>query len=469
MRDRKACIKRVTVIAEGEDKELPMDKRLQRILEVSLAVLAVVVIAGIAKAQTQKPQPAEAVMAEATQENGITYGEEKNTEPERDGKDAADEAKVAENTGRTGAGGKASVGIEAEILDELLREPDEGKATQETKESEADDAKTIGSEAEQEEDEEEYASLAIANVSNYVNVRSEPDTEGEIVGKIYDGAVAQIQSVAGEDEDWFCVVSGNVEGYIKAEYFIYGEAAADVVDRYVTRYATVRADRLNVRKEPSTDADRIGYIDQGEKVRILENGEEWLKVQYTEQRTGYVAAEYVTVSEEFVYAKTLEEEQAELEAQKALEERQEQSEQEAPELVSTVTPPETTYTSNEELRKGIVDYAMQYLGNKYVHGGSSLAGGTDCSGFTCLVYAQFGYSISRTPGGQYSSAGRSISQEELQPGDIVCYSSNGGKSCTHVGFYIGNGQILHSANSRKGVIISDINYSPVIGMRNVID
>lgn len=334
-----------------------MDKRLQRILEVSLVVLAIVVIAGIAKQQEQKSQPAEVVMAEATQEKGIAYGEKTNT----------------------GAGGKASVGIEAEILNELLTEPDE------------------------------YASLAIANVSNYVNVRSKPDTESEIVGKIYDGAVAQILSVAGENEDWFRVVSGNVEGYIKAEYFIYGEAAADIVDRYVT------------------------------------------------------------ASEEFVYAKTIEEEQAELEAQKALEEREEHSGQEAPELVSTVTPPETSYTSNEELRKGIVDYAMQYLGNKYVHGGSSLAGGTDCSGFTCLVYAQFGYSISRTPGGQYSSGGRSISQEELQPGDIVCYSSNGGKSCTHVGFYIGNGQILHSANSRKGVIISDINYSPVIGMKNVID
>lgn len=322
MRDRKVCIKQVTVIAEGEGKELPMDKRLQRMLEASLAVLAVVVIAGIAKAQTQTSQPAEAVMAEVTQENGITYGEEKNTEPECEGGSAESGAEAAADTGRTGAGGKASVGIEAEILDELLREPDE------------------------------YASLAIANV---------------------------------------------------------------------------------------------------------------------------------TASEEFVYAKTIEEEQteqteraeraeqAELEAQKALEEREEHSEQEAPELVSTVTPPETSYTSNEELRQGIVDYAMQYLGNKYLHGGSSLAGGTDCSGFTCLVYAQFGYSISRTPGGQYSSAGRSISQEELQPGDIVCYSSNGGKSCTHVGFYIGNGQILHSANSRKGVIISDINYSPVIGMRNVID
>lgn len=317
--------------------------------------------------------------------------------------------------------------------------------------------------------EDEYASLAIANVTNYVNVRIEPNTDSAVVGKIYDGAVAQILGVAGEDQDWFQIVSGNVEGYIKAEFFIYGNAAAEVVDNYVTRYAVVTADRLNVRQEPAADAKRIGYIDNGEKAEIVENDGEWLKVQYTEDKEGYVSAEYVTISEEFIYAKTIEEEQAEIAAQKALQEREQSTEQETPEVITNITLPTTTYTSNAELRQGIIDYAMQYLGNRYVHGGSSLSGGTDCSGFTCFIYAEFGYSISRTPGGQYSGAGRSISSEELQPGDIICYSSNGGKSCTHVGLYIGDGQIIHSANSRKGVIISAVDYSPIIGMRNVID
>lgn len=317
--------------------------------------------------------------------------------------------------------------------------------------------------------EDEYASLAIANVTNYVNVRTEPNTDSAVVGKIYDGAVAQILSVAGENQDWFQIVSGNVEGYIKAEFFIYGDAAAEVVDNYVTRYATVTADRLNVRQDAATDAKRIGYIDNGEKVKLLENDGDWLKVQYTEAKTGYVSADYVTISEEFIYAKTIEEEKAQIAAQEALQARESSTEQETPEVITNITLPSTTYTSNAELRQGIIDYAKQYLGNRYVHGGSSLSGGTDCSGFTCFVYAEFGYSISRTPGGQYSSAGQSISSEELQPGDIVCYSSNGGKSCTHVGLYIGDGQIIHSANSRKGVIISAVDYSPIIGMKNVID
>lgn len=317
--------------------------------------------------------------------------------------------------------------------------------------------------------ESEYANLAIADVTDYVNVRTEPNTDSEIVGKIYDGAVAQILAVAGEQDDWFQIVSGNVEGYIKAEFFLYGDAAAEVIDEYVTRYAKVRADRLNVREEPSTDADRIGYIDNGEKLKIVENLGDWLKVEYTEGRNGYVSAEYVTVSEELVYARTLEEEQAEMDVRKTLEERMDAQESEAPEILDQMEFPATSYASNGDLRKAIVDYALQYIGNQYVHGGSCLTSGTDCSGFTCFVYADFGYSISRTPSGQYSGAGRSINYSEIQPGDIICYSTNGGKSCSHVGLYIGDGQIVHSANSRKGVVISAADYSPIIGIRNVID
>ena len=318
-------------------------------------------------------------------------------------------------------------------------------------------------------EESEYQQFAIADVEDYVNVRSLPSTEGEIVGRIYDTAVAQILSTAGEENDWFQIISGNVEGYIKAEFFIYGDEAAQVMDQYVTVYAKVLADRLNVRKEASTESDRIGYIDQGEKVKVLANLGEWIQVHYTEEETGYVSAEYVTLSEEYTYARTMEEEWALLAAARAREERSTHSEEEASEILTDIAFPDTTYTSNEELRKNIVDYALQYVGNKYVSGGSSLSTGTDCSGFTCFIYADFGYSISRTPQGQYTSAGSSIDYSQIQPGDIICYSSNAGKSCTHVALYIGDGQIVHAANSRKGVIIGEADYSPIIGIRNILD
>lgn len=316
------------------------------------------------------------------------------------------------------------------------------------------------------EEESEYANLAIAQVTDYVNVRSLPSTDGEIVGKIYNGSVAQVLATAGDNDDWFQIISGDVEGFIKAEYFLYGEEAEAVIDQYVTYYATVLADRLNVREEQSADSRRIGYIDNGENVKVVEDCGDWLKVQYTDSKQGYVSAEYVSVHEEFVYAKSIEEERREEAERQALAARAQEAEQSTPEVIGDITFPTNQYTSNEELRTAIVDYAMQYLGNKYVHGGRSLAGGTDCSGFTCYIYKDFGYSLSRTPGGQYSTNGRSVSYDEIQPGDIICY---GKSKCTHVGLYIGDGQIIHSANSRKGVIISAADYDNILAIKNVID
>ncbi|MDE6168548.1 MAG: C40 family peptidase, partial [Acetatifactor sp.] len=240
------------------------------------------------------------------------------------------------------------------------------------------------------------------------------------------------------------------------------------IDDYVTRYAVVAADRLNVREAPDMGAKRLAYIDTGERLQMLEDQGEWLKVQYTEGISGYVASEYVTIMEEFVYAKTLEEEARELAERRALEARQNVTEQEASEnTVINVTPPSGVYATNEELRSQIVDYAMQFLGNVYIHGGKTLEGGTDCSGFTSLIYAEFGYSISRTPAGQLSNAGRSISYSEIQPGDIICYGSKG--KCTHVAMYIGDGQIIHSANPRKGVVIYKADYDTILGVKNLID
>lgn len=346
------------------------------------------------------------------------------------------------------------------------------------------------------EEESEYAKLAIAHVDKYVNIRSIPGTEGEILGKIYNGAVAHIIETAGEENDWLHVTSGSVEGYIKAEYFIYGQDAVEVIDDYVTRYAVVTAQRLNVRKETSADSKRIGYLDQGERAKIVENLGDWLKVEYSQGQTGYVSADYAEVVEEFTYAISIEEERAEIARQKELEKRKKEEEarkaqeailaaQAAQETAQATQGAQATgnataasdqeitpagsYTTNEELRNSLVEYALQFVGNPYVNGGNSLTNGTDCSGFTKLIYGEYGYSLGRTPASQLSSAGRSIDYSEIQKGDIICYSSNGGKSCTHVAIYIGDGMIVHAANSRKGICTQKAQYSTIMGVKNVID
>lgn len=329
-------------------------------------------------------------------------------------------------------------------------------------------------------EENEYSNFAIANVDKYVNVRAEANTDSEIVGRMYDGAVAQIQETVNcDDGEWFKVISDKTEGYIKAEYFIYGEEAARVIDDYVDRYALVNADRLNIREEPNLEAKRIGYALNGEKLKLSyspEAGEEWIYVDYAENKKGYVSAEYVSVREEFIYAKTMEEVKAKEEEEKALLARAKEKETSTPEVTTVTASAETAavpesggaavVAASGNLRSDIVNTGLAYVGYPYVHGGNSLESGTDCSGFTSLIYARFGIGLSRTPGGQLSGNGRSISLEEAQPGDIICY---GKSKCTHVAIYIGNGQIVHAANPRKGVVVYNVGYDNILGVKNVID
>ena len=329
---------------------------------------------------------------------------------------------------------------------------------------------------------DEYDHLAIANVSDFVNIRSDASAVSDIVGVIYDDAVADIITFKTDDagEVWYQITSGNVEGYTKACYFIAGNNAAQVAGDYITTYATCNVETLNIREEADAGSKRVSYLNANERVKVIENDGEWLKVSYGEGDEGYLCAQYVSTTEEFTYALTLEEKAAKEESDKEISERVKPVANDTTTTATTdvaenltyinvSTPPSQLYTSNEELRSAIINYAMQYVGNRYVSGGGSLAGGTDCSGFVCYVYRDFGYSVSRIPNGQYTSNGRYVSYEEAQPGDIVCYSSNG-STCTHVGLYIGNGQIVHSANSRIGVVVSDINYcGGVLAIKNVID
>ena len=110
-------------------------------------------------------------------------------------------------------------------------------------------------------------------------------------------------------------------------------------------------------------------------------------------------------------------------------------------------------------REKIVDFALQFVGNPYVWGGTSLTGGADCSGFVLSVLSEFGYSLPRVAVDQYNaSTKKDISA--LEPGDLVFY----GSGITHVALYIGDGQIVHAANSRLGIIVSDITWmNPVAG------
>ena len=128
----------------------------------------------------------------------------------------------------------------------------------------------------------------------------------------------------------------------------------------------------------------------------------------------------------------------------------------------TEAPATEDTSSSSDLGQQIASYAVQFVGNPYVYGGTSLTNGADCSGFVQSVFANFGIGLSRTAASQ-ASGGTSVSFDSLQAGDLLFYSSSG--SVDHVALYIGGGQIVHAANSASGIIISNAYYSTPVAAR----
>ena len=126
----------------------------------------------------------------------------------------------------------------------------------------------------------------------------------------------------------------------------------------------------------------------------------------------------------------------------------------------------TSYTdivdaaSGSDVGKQIAKYGLQFIGNPYVWGGTSLTNGADCSGFTYRIYKDFGYNISRTSL-QQRSDGTSVKYEDAQPGDLICYSG-------HVGLYIGGGYIVHASNERTGIKVSKATYRKILSVRRIL-
>lgn len=109
----------------------------------------------------------------------------------------------------------------------------------------------------------------------------------------------------------------------------------------------------------------------------------------------------------------------------------------------------------------IAQYACQFVGNPYVPGGTSLTNGADCSGFTQSVYKVYGYSLPRNSASQ-RSAGREVSYEEAQPGDLICYAG-------HVAIYLGNGRIVHASSVKTGIKYGYATYKPILSVRRIVN
>lgn len=325
-------------------------------------------------------------------------------------------------------------------------------------------------------EEEDFSTLVIAQVDNYVNVRSEASEQGEIVGKLYDNSVGELIS---EKNGWYHIISGNVSGFVKKEFVVTGEEAELLVPEVGTTYATVTTQTLFVRQESNVGSEIIGMCPEGEELLVEAILDGWIQLSI-EAGDGYVSADYVTLHTEFVEVESKEEEEARL----AQEEADRQAAREAAAQIAAVNQAAENQASGDEnvevaetetvkeniqapvisdssdMGSAVIEYASQFLGNPYVYGGTSLTNGTDCSGFTQSVYKNFGVDIPRTSTSQRTVGTQVDGLANALPGDIICYSG-------HVALYMGNNTIIHASTSRTGIITGTADYRTIITIRRI--
>ena len=237
----------------------------------------------------------------------------------------------------------------------------------------------------------------------------------------------------------------------------------------ISKTGYVKADGLNIRKEPTTSSEAIHSLSFNSKVKITGEIDGWYRIDYNDQ-IGYVSQIYVsdtklpeTTARGGYDRTTAFSEENTVANQEAVEENQVETEEEQEE--------ESTASATSSEGNDVVEFAKKYLGYKYVAGGSSPSTGFDCSGFTTYVFRNFGVSLNRSSKDQIKN-GTAVSKSNLQPGDIVIFKNQGKTAIGHVGIYIGSGNFIHAANKKEGVVITALSSSyysqRYVGARRVI-
>ncbi len=337
--------------------------------------------------------------------------------------------------------------------------------------------------------ESKYANKAVADIysTTTLNIRKKGSINAKIVGKMKKGNIA---TVLKKGSEWSKVRSGNVTGYVKNQYLVFGDEIENFAKQNVKKVAKVQTETLRVRKKASTDSKIVTLVSEDDKLKVKKQTNDWAKVKVDGQ-TGYVSKDYAKVTYSFGKAKSMKQIQAEQTAKEAQKQaaqttigNESASTSSSNTSNSSITSGSTKASSVQAAKKAsvsvsssgssatgsrIASYAQQFVGNPYRYGGNSLTSGIDCSGFTQQIMEKFGYSISRTSSSQ-AGEGRAVSTSNLRAGDLVFYGNGG--SINHVAVYIGGGQVVHASNSapypRGGIKISNVNYRTPICARRII-
>ena len=359
---------------------------------------------------------------------------------------------------------------------------------------------------------EEKIELAVAMPNVYLNIHTDASLGSEVVGKLYSNDVAKI--IQDNGGDWVKIKSGKLVGYVLGEYLVKGDEA-QLLSELVKKNVAVVDNRDNEVKVHRNKSEKnvLMTVSLGEQIQVEENMDEetdgWIEVS-TENGKGYVKAAEVSVQDSYPVAETVEEQQerienatvkdiaddAQMKADKASEVAQAAAEK-AEEAASIIEDEDAEHTKADEkaaetaqavaekaqaaadntqvaadtakeemLNHGaetgqaVADFAMQFVGNPYVWGGSSLTHGTDCSGFTMAVYSNFGVGLPHYDASQRGYGIGIDSLSDARPGDLICFYG-------HVGIYIGDGMMVHASNARDGIKVSRADYRAIAAIRRI--
>jgi cell wall-associated NlpC family hydrolase len=253
-----------------------------------------------------------------------------------------------------------------------------------------------------------------------LNIRSAPDTTSAILLTVDQGE--RLVILEKTNSEWYYVNYQGVTGYVASAYL------KDVLKaENFDATGQLTGDDVALRSTPATTGDKLANLKSGTVVTVIGINNGWYKAIYS-GKTGYIRSDFVTII----------------------------ADSNAPAASGAAVAVSSELSG---IRKNVVEYAMGFVGYDYVYGGASPSAGFDCSGLVYYVFHHYNYNVTRTASSQYSKDGTKISKSELQAGDLVFFSSNGGYSVTHVGIYIGNGQFVHASTPKIGVVVSSLDSS----------
>ena len=305
----------------------------------------------------------------------------------------------------------------------------------------------------------QYDNLVIFKKSGYMNVRSTPENKGDdnVIGKLTSKAAGDIIETL---DGWYKIKSGTVTGYIAAdpELIATGQEAKDLAMQNATQMAIITTDVLNVRVEPNTDSKIWTQIVKDERYPVVDQQDGWVQIDLGSVDTEDGSQD----GDEKAYISTRDNN---VEVRYALNEAIKFTP--AKDSSSGASSDGSGSSTKQSRRSQLVNYALQFVGNRYVWGGTSLTNGVDCSGFTMRVMEKFGVSLPHYSGSQ-AQMGKKVTSATMKPGDLIFYAGSNGK-VNHVAIYIGNGRIVHAGSRRSGIKTSTWNYRTPVAIRSMLD